>query len=188
MHDISIVLQVCLISRSNVDPLSKESDGKAGVASVMTNAVTLKTITYPSDPNTFQQCLDVRIKVFCNEQKFPIEIEKDHHDELATTGHVVASLDNQVIGTCRVIKNGEFNAQLGRLAILQSYRGNGLSRPIIETTHAFAKNSLNANKIEAHAQWDKQAFYKKMGYIILPGDEQGFIEDGAKHIRMVRDL
>ncbi|KAH8830336.1 acyl-CoA N-acyltransferase [Flagelloscypha sp. PMI_526] len=71
-----------------------------------------------------QQCLDVRIKVFIDEQGFSMDDEIDAYDSKPDTAHILLRLvDNKApIGTIRCARIGETEFKLSRLAVLDEYR------------------------------------------------------------------
>ncbi|KAH7916262.1 acyl-CoA N-acyltransferase [Hygrophoropsis aurantiaca] len=139
-----------------------------------------------------QDCVDVRIAVFVDEQKFPLDVEIDGHDPTAT--HILLRLvpSLQPIGTIRVYKvEGEDYYKLSRLAVLKEYRHHRFGRVLVLALHEWVKEhagqtgGLEIGKVVCHSQMPVKAFYAKYGY--LPeGDE--FDEDGAPHQKMVARL
>ncbi len=128
------------------------------------------------------KALEIRKKVFVAGFKIPPDYEVDDYDVLPTTAHHYAILDdNEMVGTIRVILEGDDTVRFTRFAILKEHRGNGLGR------YAFTElGKLYKNKnIHFHAMAYLEDFYKSMGYLTR-GDY--FDECGVKHIEMYKNL
>ena len=104
----------------------------------------------------------IREKVFIEEQKVTSQLEWDGMDEEAI--HFLAFKNEKAIGCARafVIEN---YMQLGRMAVLKEYRGEGVGTALIEKAITTAKlNQLSAIYISAQCQ--AIDFYKKFGFEI----------------------
>jgi len=104
----------------------------------------------------------IRQKVFIEEQKVTSQLEWDGMDEEAV--HFLAFKNKEAIGCARafVIEN---YMQLGRMAVLKAYRGEGVGTALIEKAITTAKlNQLSAIYISAQCQ--AIDFYKKFGFEI----------------------
>ena len=104
----------------------------------------------------------IREKVFIEEQKVTSQLEWDGMDEEAI--HFLAFKNEKAIGCARafVIEN---YMQLGRMAVLKKYRGEGVGTALIEKAITTAKlNQLSAIHISAQCQAIN--FYKKFGFEI----------------------
>src|SRR5690349_15871990 len=74
-------------------------------------------------------CYAVRMKVFVEEQAVPIEEELDSYDAVAQ--HFVVEEDGRVVGTARLIDKGDGTGKIGRVAVLQEYRRQGIGRDLM---------------------------------------------------------
>lgn len=102
----------------------------------------------------------IREKVFIEEQRVSPQLEWDGLDEEAI--HFLAYNDDVPIACARalVIEN---HMQLGRMAVLKEYRGEGIGSNLIEKVVITAKlNQLSA--IDISAQCHAIDFYKKYGF------------------------
>jgi predicted GNAT family N-acyltransferase len=105
----------------------------------------------------------IREKVFIEEQKVMPQLEWDGMDEEAI--HFLVYKDEKAIGCARalVIEN---HMQLGRMAILKEYRGEGIGSNLIEKAITTAKlNQLSL--IDISAQCHAIDFYKKFGFKVI---------------------
>ena len=102
----------------------------------------------------------IREKVFIEEQKVTSQLEWDGMDKEAI--HFLAFKDKKAVGCARafVIQN---RMQLGRMAVLKKYRGEGIGSALIQRAITLAKlNQLYA--IDISAQCHAIDFYKKFGF------------------------
>ncbi|KAJ1667521.1 hypothetical protein IW140_002101 [Coemansia sp. RSA 1813] len=136
----------------------------------------------------FKEAIAIRIRVFVDIQKFPLNEEVDEHDKTALHLVIVdASKNNKVIGTLRVMNTGDM-AKIGRVVILPEYQGKGLGKKLILFADQYLANSA-AFKRCTHAklgsQYDKRVFYEKCGYVA-----KGNIYDelGYPHIWMFKEF
>ncbi|KIX07846.1 uncharacterized protein Z518_02500 [Rhinocladiella mackenziei CBS 650.93] len=166
---------------------------------------------FPADPHPvgapkiFLDAMDVRTKVFCDEQKCSLEAELDEDDP--RSWHWVAyqtagpNLD-QPVSVIRIVPpphgphpnglsdpNEEPYVKLGRVATLANARGKGFSRLLTEEAFRW----LGAHKDEvapgwngltlAHAQVDVEKLYAKLGF--ETDDKLGrWDEEGIEHLGM----
>jgi predicted GNAT family N-acyltransferase len=106
------------------------------------------------------QLKNIREKVFIQEQKVTPQLEWDGMDEKAI--HFLVFNDKAAIGCARAIVIKD-HMQLGRMAVLKEYRGQGIGGALIEKAMTIAKlNQLSA--IYISAQCHAINFYKKFGF------------------------
>lgn len=121
----------------------------------------------------------VRDAVFVQEQRVPVEIERDALD--AACVHVLArDANGRPIGTGRLAPSGK----IGRMAVLGDWRGRGVGRAML---HRLLDEARAAGLAETslHAQVDAERFYAADGF--LPVGER-FDEAGIQHQAMHRLL
>ena len=104
----------------------------------------------------------VRHEVFILEQRVPDDLEIDEFDPVAL--HALAYSDNICIGTGRLHINNDGVGQIGRMAILSSFRNKGLGRQIMKALIETAK-SKEISSLILHAQVSAIPFYEKLGFI-----------------------
>ena len=100
----------------------------------------------------------VRLEVFVQEQQVPQNLELDGLD--ATAVHFLALLDENPVGTARLLPSG----QIGRMAVLNLFRNQGIGGELLRATVSRALELGYAN-IYLHAQVSAQAFYLRHGFI-----------------------
>ena len=117
----------------------------------------------------------VREQVFALEQGVPPELELDNEDPGAF--HILAlSEENEPIGTGRLLQSG----QIGRMAVMQQWRGKGVGRAILEALLNQADRT-GMTTVFLNAQIQAVPFYQSRGFIVR-GDE--FMDAGIPHLRM----
>ena len=104
----------------------------------------------------------VRREVFILEQGVPEDLEIDEFDPVAI--HVLACSDISCVGTARLNINNEGFGQIGRMAILSSFRNKGLGRQIMRVLIETAK-SKGVSSLMLHAQVSAIPFYERLGFI-----------------------
>ncbi|MEG0324825.1 MAG: GNAT family N-acetyltransferase [Raoultibacter sp.] len=126
----------------------------------------------------------VRTAVFINEQGFKDEF--DDVDELDSTIHLSAYLDESLAGCARTFPDPEHSERyiFGRLAVLPDYRKHGLGSKILKATEDAACDR-GAKEIHLHAQCSVTPLYDSHGYT-----EYGAIDfdELVEHIWMNREL
>lgn len=121
----------------------------------------------------------VRKQVFVEEQHVPESFEWDGLDDRCT--HVLAETeDGMAVGTARLLPDGH----IGRMAVVNPWRGRGIGRRLLEALLSEAKKR-GVEIAYLHAQTTAIPFYEKSGFVVY-GDE--FIEAGIPHRCMKRDL
>ena len=123
----------------------------------------------------------LRRQVFCKEQGVPPGLDADGRD--ADAIHVVAVQDGDVIGTCRIVIDGE-TAKLGRLAVAAEVRGRGLGTRLLREAEREAR-AAGAGRMALHAQEHARELYTANGYAQY-GDP--FVEAGIPHVAMQKQL
>jgi len=121
----------------------------------------------------------LRREVFVWEQKVPEDEEHDQYDLTAT--HFVAIADGEVVGTLRLIDLPE-HSKIGRVAVRQALRGQGIARKLIAAAMAHARQR-GQDRFYLTAQSDKLGFYESLGFVAF-GPE--FMDGGMPH-RAMRD-
>jgi len=129
-----------------------------------------------------KEAIEVRKKVFVEEQGVPEDMELDGLDSQAL--HMVVKDGEGVIGTARVMFLPDRQAKIERMAILKPVRRRGIGRGIISFLNEELKNK-QVKQVILHSQYSAVGFYKSCGF-----EESGlpFFEAGIKHIKMQRSL
>lgn len=130
-------------------------------------------------PAAEARVMPLRIAVFVIEQGVPEELERDAFDPLSL--HIVCeTTDGAVIGTGRLLPDGH----IGRLAVVPSWRGQGVGGRLLATLVAEAVR-LGMDEVVLHAQAHAEGFYLRHGFV---PEGPLFDEAGIDHRRMRRVL
>lgn len=159
-------------------------------------------------PKIFLDAMDVRIKVFCDEQKCDIEPELDEDDP--RSWHFVVYQTNSdgintsetAVSVIRIVPaphgphpNGYEDrdekpyVKLGRVATLKEFRGKGLSRLLSQAAFDWLSNNPDAagegwtGNVLVHGQIEVEKMYQRLGFVT---DEKlgRWDECGIEHLGM----
>lgn len=119
--------------------------------------------------------MQVRWPVFVIEQHVPSEIEQDEHDISSVHG-VMYNQSGQAIATGRLLSDGH----IGRIAVLQNYRGLGLGKQLLAQLMVRAKEQGHT-EVVLSAQLSALAFYEKAGFVVTA---EPHVEAGIEHVQM----
>ncbi len=123
----------------------------------------------------------VRLVVFVNEQRVPVDIELDERDRHCV--HVLAhDAAGRPVGTGRI--DLDVGGKIGRVAVLAEARGTGVGTELMQKLHEIAQRAALAS-VWCNAQLSAAPFYSKLGYRVT---SEPFLEAGISHVRMHRDL
>ena len=125
----------------------------------------------------------LRIKVFVEEQKVPMELEFDEKDNSENTVHVGFFDNNKLIGVARLIDLDKDVIHIGRVVIDKEYRGQGIGRELIIGCENIAQQILKRKIIiELSAQIQAENFYKSLGYNRV--NDIIYLDAGIEHVDM----
>lgn len=127
------------------------------------------TVSVVADQQDMDAALSVRMRVFVEEQHVPVEEEVDRYD--ANPGanpdvvHVLARVGGEPVATARLLlDHPEGYPHIGRVAVLQEYRRNGVGRQVMDALHAEAR-ARGLKGITLSAQTHAIPFYERLGYV-----------------------
>ncbi|KIH71465.1 GNAT family N-acetyltransferase [Salinicoccus roseus] len=129
----------------------------------------------------YNQCLEIRKRVFVEEQNVPMDREVDEYEDTAT--HILL-IDDEPIGTVRYRPASEDMIKIERMAVLPEERGRKLGFKLMEFVHDHAREH-GYTRAKLGAQVHAVDFYKKLGYTVS-SDE--FEDAGIPHVYMERAL
>ena len=147
-----------------------------------------------------QGMVNVRWEVFVVEQDVPMVLEIDARDFRSDVVHLVAideasaetfpsavcvRAPDLVVGTVRIIPDGEHQYHLGRLAVLPRVRGHAVGAALVEAVHEYVRMLTPAGmqaQIVLDAQLQARGFYEHLGYRAT--SEQTFWDAGIEHCEM----
>jgi predicted GNAT family N-acyltransferase len=120
----------------------------------------------------------LRHEVFVVGQDVPEELERDELD--AVSDHAVAVVDDQVVGTGRLLPDGT----IGRMAVSSAVRGQGIGAAVLTVLEERARERGLA-AVELHAQLHALGFYDRYGYVPFT---EVYLEAGIEHRSMRKEL
>ncbi len=127
--------------------------------------------------------LDLRLRVFVEEQLVPRDLELDAAD--ATALHIVARLRGwDIIGTGRLTPDNNGAARVGRMAVDRDYRGLGVGALMLLKLEQAAEQR-GCPSLVLHAQIRAESFYARVGFT---RHGEVFEEAGIAHIEMHKPL
>ena len=135
------------------------------------NNLVIKSADWPA---WGEQLTALRNEVFVIEQNVPADLEIDGLD--SECQHVVALLDDEVVGTGRLLPNGF----IGRMCVKNKCRGSGIGGQMLAHLIDVA-NRLDYPQVSLNAQSQVIDFYRHHGFEI---DSEPFMEAGILHQRM----
>jgi predicted GNAT family N-acyltransferase len=139
------------------------------------------TVRPARDAAEVRAAMDLRIRVFCDEQGVDRRVEPDGLDDEAT--QLVALDESGVIATCR-LRFLDDECKLERMAVERRYRGAGAGRRLLEGAEDEARRH-GAKSMVLHAQRRAEGFYAGAGYV---AEGETFIEEGIEHVAMAKRL
>ncbi|MDT3425699.1 putative GNAT family N-acyltransferase [Paenibacillus forsythiae] len=133
-----------------------------------------------------QQGLDIRKKVFVEEQKVPVEEEIDPFDKIGPDAYHMLLIDDGVpVATGRLTYYREGTAKMQRIAVLKEYRVKGYGRVLLLALEELARElGLETSILDGQCQ--AEDFYRKLGYEVI--SEKPFYDAGILHVRMQKKL
>jgi predicted GNAT family N-acyltransferase len=139
------------------------------------NDLVVKIVSYEEATSLIQM---IRSLVFQQEQGVEAALDFDGMDE--SVPHMMAYYKDSPVGTARIRQLNEQTAKLERMAVLPSYRGQGIGRELVKASINFA-NCQNILELKLNAQTQARNFYEKLGFEAYG---QEFEEAGIPHIAM----
>ena len=142
-------------------------DSRAAEASYAHPHVVVQAIESASD---LGQALEIRARVFVEEQGVPAELERDVHDAGCT--HLLATLGARPVGTARYRHTPE-GCKVERVAVLRDHRGRGIGSALVH----YLCGAVSNEALYVHAQVSAVSFWERLGFSIegVPFDEAGIV-------------
>ena len=122
-----------------------------------------------------QAALDLRRRVFVEEQGVSPELELDVHDPSAS--HILATDDGEVVGAARYRETDD-GIKLERVAVMATRRRQGIGTALVK--HILSGLPAGAN-VYLHAQSSAVDFWSGLGFQV---EGEPFMEANISHRRM----
>ncbi len=139
-------------------------------------------IKFAQSARELQDARALRLQVFVEEQGVPRDLELDNLD--AKAQHAVALENGVVVGTGRLILGTPGHGIVGRMAVAQPLRRQGIGGRVLSFLEEQAQDQ-GVRRMTLHAQSYVKEFYARHGY-----QEEGepFMEAGILHVQMSKEL
>ena len=133
------------------------------------------------DSGELSAAMDLRKRVFCDEQGVPRSDEVDGRDPEGL--HLIAVEGGNVIAACRLIFAGS-TAQFSRLAVDADQRRRGIASVMLDLAEAESR-AAKTKRIVLHAQTYALPLYEAAGYRVRGTT---FRDAGIEHIAMEKRI
>ncbi len=131
----------------------------------------------------YSDSVDIRKEVFCDEQKYPFELEIDELDK--TSPHLVVYEDGAPVATGRIVYVDSETCHIGRIAVRKELRSKGFGRLVVEELLRRVK-SENIPTVTIEAQTHAEGFYEKLGFKAVSHDV--IYDLHIPHYKMILDF
>ena len=132
-------------------------------------------------PSDMPAILDIRAKVFIEEQGVSEADERDGRDGDAI--HLIAFVDNAPVGTARILIEDN-TGKIGRVAVLADQRGSGFGKALILASLDELRGS-GVPRAKLGAQTHAIGFYAALGFSPIGAE---YMDAGIAHQDMVREV
>jgi ElaA protein len=136
-------------------------------------------IRWATEPGDVSGAIAVREQVFCREQGVPVAEEVDGLDDSAEHLVAIAPADGRVIGTLRLLVDGD-TAKVGRVAVERDWRRRGIAARMLQLALARARER-GCVRARLAAQLEAIALYEQAGFAV---ESDEFEEAGIPHVWM----
>jgi predicted GNAT family N-acyltransferase len=141
------------------------------------------SICWTDEEPLLQAAFALREEVFCDEQGVPRELELDGYDTGARHLVAVDGESGEVIGTLRLLRDGE-TAKVGRVAVRASFRRRGVASQMLQMAVERAA-AEGCTRARLAAQTQATLVYEGAGFAV---ESEPFQEAGIEHVWMGREL
>ena len=128
-----------------------------------------------------EACREIRYRVFVLGQGVPAHLDDDGLDPESL--HLVAHRGDRLIGTAR-LRELAGQAKVERVSVLESERGGGAGRALMDGLEAEAR-ARGLAAVILSAQEPVVEFYLRLGYAV---EGERYMEAGIPHLRMRKPL
>lgn len=140
----------------------------------------LKIVDYGTEE--YKQMLQLRDEVL--RKPLGLHFSQEEIDKEKEHMHMAAYEDDQILGCCMLVKEGDDTVRLRQMAVVNDVQGKGIGRALMQFAENLARDR-GYKRITMHARKNAIGFYERMGYR-KKGDE--FMEITIPHIVMEKEL
>lgn len=114
---------------------------------------------------TYQQAGAYYVRIQAMARKYNIGL-REEFDEYDTpqTKYIVVTDNGFPVATCRILKRSDETAEIGRVVVLEDYRGKGLGKLVMESAEEWI-TELGFKTVVVESRDVAVGFYGKLGYL-----------------------
>ena len=140
----------------------------------------MKTIIATTQKHFFD-AMQIRGRVFVDEQHVPSSIEVDDEDK--TCLHILLYEGQTALAVCRLLDHGTY-FKVGRMAVLKENRGKGYGKALMLSLETLDVMK-DKQELRLDAQMTAAGFYEALGYSF---EGEPFAEADMLHIHAIKKL
>ncbi|WP_125708471.1 GNAT family N-acetyltransferase [Companilactobacillus zhongbaensis] len=130
----------------------------------------------------YRDCLNIRTKVFVEEQKVPADMEVDDYEDKCK--YYTLYVDQTPAATARYYPTDDNGIHVQRVAVSKDFRKQGLASEVINRIIKDAKTN-GYSYVILGAQDQANGFYKKLGFKVVGGQ---YLDAGILHHDMRKEI
>ncbi|MFB6118963.1 GNAT family N-acetyltransferase [Halosegnis sp.] len=143
----------------------------------------MDVVVFEHENPAFEAALDIRERVFVDEQEVPYDREVDGRDPEAT--HFLGRVDGEPTAVARLREYEETAVKVERVAVVAAKRGEGYGDELMDVVETHASEA-GYDRVVLDAQVPVVDFYKRRGYALQ--DDEPFEDAGIPHRRMAKPV
>jgi predicted GNAT family N-acyltransferase len=145
----------------------------------------MQPIIQTADFNSLEQVQSIELRRQILRIPLGLDFSNEELQNEFNQVHIVASLNNQIIGVLLLVKDDYRKyLKMRQVAVDNDFQGMGIGQKMVLFSEKWAKEN-QYKAIELHARLSAVEFYKKMNYQMV-GDE--FTEVGIPHFKMIKTI
>lgn len=130
----------------------------------------------------YRDCLNIRTKVFVEEQKVPADMEVDDYEDKCN--YYTLYVDQTPAATARYYPTDDNGIHVQRVAVSKDFRKQGLASEVVNRIIKDAKSN-GYSYVILGAQDQANGFYKKLGFKVVGGQ---YLDAGIFHHDMRKEI
>ena len=139
-------------------------------------------IREPVTKEEFERYYNLRWRILRQPWNQPVSSEKDDKEDQSI--HIVACIDDEIVGCGRGHFNSQTEAQIRYMAVEKGFQGEGIGTQILKALEK-KLTKKGAKSIILNARKNAVLFYQKLGYEIVEKSQTMFGE--IEHFKMKKE-
>jgi len=140
-------------------------------------------IREPVTKEEFERYYNLRWRILRQPWNQPVSSEKDDKEDQSI--HIVACIDDEIVGCGRGHFNSQTEAQIRYMAVEKGFQGEGIGTQILKALEK-KLTKKGAKSIILNARKNAVLFYQKLGYEIVEKSQTMFGE--IEHFKMKKEI